>query len=274
MRAEVEIRLDCEKQQIQAWLDEKLIGRVTVEPVSFDWGRGTVLPMGGISGVGTDEEYRRRGIARRMIAKAVEFSREQGYPVGGVSTGCGNTARRLYAGSGYVHLFSVDQYEKPVGRPEPARPPDGVLIRPYVPGDSRHQTRTVEGLVEFGCQRRDGCVFQVAILDLPDLLDRLQPLYVERLRSSHLDSWPSALRVEMGEQAAEIELPAGNAGGRIEISGPYETLVRVLCGRCSAWQEYLRGHLRIAGNPGGDHGPVLNAILGRYPWFHPQRDRW
>jgi len=376
---EVDIRLDREKRQIQAWLDEKQIGRITVVPVGLDWGRGTVVPMGGIAGVGTEEAYRGLGIARRMMERATAFSREQGYPVGGVSTGCSNVARRLYARSGYVYLFSIDQYEKPVSRPEPARPPDGAAVRPYAAGDeagilellnrsysaqdffggrsrdasewvarrtalltadpqsvwvavrngtvvgwaeyyfhwgarencallveesedaadvaralltrlersladaaltrltfhaSRHQTRIVDSLLKAGCRRRAGCVFQVAIFDLPDLLSRLRPLYVERLRSSQLDEWPGVLRVEMGEQAAEIELPGGAAGRRVEINGPYETIVRVLCGRDSAWQAYLRGHLQIVDRVDQDSIRALNAILGQYPWYHPLRDRW
>ena len=376
---EVDIRLDREKRQVQAWLDDKQIGRITVAPIDFDWGRGTIVPMGGIAGVGTEEAYRRIGIARRMMERAVAFSREQGYPVGGVSTGCSNVARRLYARSGYVHLFSIDQYEKPVGRPEPAPPPDGVAVRPYAAGDeagilelsnrsysgrdffggrpcdasewvarrtalltadpqsvwvavrngtvvgwaeyyfhwgerencaflveeseetadviralltrlersladaaltrftfhaSRHQTRVVDSLLKAGCRRSPGCVFQVAIFDLPDLLNRLRPLYVERLQSSELDEWPGVLRVTMGDQAAEIDLRGGAAGRRVEITGRYETIVRVLCGRDSAWQAYLRGHLRIADRVDQDDIRALNAILGQYPWYHPLRDRW
>lgn len=379
MTKEPQIQLDCEKRQIQAWLGEKQIGGITVVPVHFDWGRGTIVPMAGIGGVGTNDEYRGRGIASRMMRKAVEFSSEQRYPVGGVSTGYSNVARRLYTRSGYVYLFSVDRYEKPVTRLEPAPLPDGVDIRPYVPGDekgiielwnrsystndffggrradpsewvarrtellaadpqgvwvavrngtvagwaeyyfhwghrencailvdenadeadvarglltrlegslndagltrfifhaSHHQARTTNSLVEVGCRRSEGYVFHVAIFDLSDLLNRLQPLYVERLQSSRLESWPHVLRVDMGEQAAEIELPGGNAGECVEVVGPYETLVRVLCGRSSAWEEYLRGHLRIEGDLDQNGSRVLDAFLGQHPWFHPLRDRW
>jgi len=51
-------------------------------------------------------------------------------------------------------------------------------------------------------------------------------------------------------------------------------VVRVLCGRSSAWQEYLRGRLRIAGDLDPSANAVLDAFLGQYPWFHPRRDQW
>lgn len=379
MTPQVQIQLDRGKRQVQAWVDEKQIGEIEVVPVDFDWGRGTIVPMGGIAAVGTNQQYRRLGIGRRMMQKVAEFSREQGYPVGGVSTGYGNSARRLYSRSGCVFLFPVDYYGRPVSRPEPAPVPDDVEVRPYARGDeegivelwnrsysandffgacptdtskwtaqrskllnadpqsvwvalrngtlvgwaeyyflwdehetcaflvdesadspvtsralltrlerslndaglkhfsfdvSRHETRMRNALVDVGCRRRDGHVFQVAIFDLADLLNRLQPLYLKRLRGSRLDSWPRLLRVGMGEQTAEIELPGGDAGKQVELTGPYETVVRILCGRSSAWQEYLRGYLKITGEPGRNPGVMLDTFLGQYPWFHPRRERW
>ena len=379
MTAQVQVRIDREKGQVQAWVDEKQVGGIEVVPVDFDWGRGTIVPMGGIADVGANRQHRQLGIGGLMMQKAVEFSREQGYPVGGVSTGYGNSARRLYSRSGYVFLFSVDWYGRPVSRPEPAPAPDGVEVRPYAPGDekgiielwnrsysandffggrltdtskwaaqrsellsadpqsvwvalrdgtvvgwaeyyfhwgehqacaflvdesadspvtsralltrlerslddaglrqfsfdaSRHETRMRNALVDVGCRRRANHVFQVAIFDLSDLLNRLGPLYLKRLRSSQLDSWPRLLRVGMGEQTAEIELPDGDVGNRVELTGSYETVVRVLCGRSSVWQEYLRGYLRITGDLGARPGVLLNAFLGQYRWFHPRRERW
>jgi hypothetical protein len=138
---------------------------------------------------------------------------------------------------------------------------------------SHHQARTIASLREMGCEQNDGYVFCVAVFSLSDLLTYLQPLYVERLEKSGLESWPHVLRVDTGGQRAEIELPGGNAGGYVEVVGLYETIVRVLCGRSSAWEEYLRGHLRIEGDLDQDGRRMLNVLLGQYPWFHPLRDR-
>jgi len=379
MTAGVDIRVNREERRVQAWSGEESVGNVGVVAIDFDWGRGVVVPMAGIGAVGTAEAFRRQGIAGRMMREAVGLSRELGYPVGGVSTGRGNVARRLYTRSGYVPLFAVDDYARPVGCPEPAPAPDGVGLRPYAPGDedgivelwhqsysandffgaraadvdkwaaqraellaaspqsvwvalcdgvvigwaeyyhhwrdqekcaflveegadaaavaralltrlersladagleqfvfdaSQHQAWMADVLRGLGCQRKDGYVFHAAVFDLADLLNRLRPLYVARLRASRLDSWPGVLRVEMGERSAEAELAGGDAGRRVEITGSYEQIVRVLCGRTSAWEAYLCGRLRITGDLGPSADVPLNAFLGQYPWFHPRRDRW
>ena len=379
MDADVDIRIDRKEPRVQARAAGEVVGQVAVRPIELDWGGGTLVPMAGIGAVGTDERYRRQGLGRRMMQDAVELSRELGFAVGGVSTDIGNPARRLYTRSGYVYLFRVRDYGRPVGKPDPTSPPVGVEVRPYAPGDetgiaalwdrgyvergffgarvadvsdwlaqrrellaadpqsvwvaardgvvvgwaeyyrhwwdrekcaflvddlpdaddiaralltrlecsladaglemfafaaSRCQPRVRDVLLGLGCEPAGGWAFNVAVFDLAGLLARLQSLHAARLRAGGLDSWPGVLRIEMDDQTAETELPGGDEGRCIEVAGPYDPMVRILCGRVGAWEAYLRGHVGISCEQGVDARLVVDAFLGRYPWFHPRRDRW
>ena len=375
----VKILYDPDKRRVSARVGEESAGGVSVVDIPFDWGRNTLVPMAGIGAVGTNEKFRRCGVASRMMQKAVEVSRELGYTVGGVSTGVTNVARRLYTRAGYVYLFAVDRFAKPVEKREPAQPPRDVTVRPYAGGDEQEildlwrrcyadrdffggrtthvqdwlalraellgndpnsiwvavrggrivgwteyfyhwgnrenctllvepcadladiarslltrletsmhaqglkqftfyasppQATIGQALLDAGCQQQRSAVFNVAVFDLTGLLERLAPLYAARLRESAIDAWPECLRIAMGDETGEVQLPDGKPGSRIDLAGPYDTVVRVLCGRVSAWEAYLRGQLRIAGDVDRHDKLAIEAFLGQYPWYHPTRDRW
>ena len=59
---EIRVDIDRNNHRVEAWNGEKRVGQIIVVPVGFDWGYRTIVPMGGIAGVGTDEAYRRQGI--------------------------------------------------------------------------------------------------------------------------------------------------------------------------------------------------------------------
>lgn len=117
-------------------------------------------------------------------------------------------------------------------------------------------------------------VFQVAIFDLDKLLAALQPLFLKRLKNSTIESWPHVLRITMDDQTAEVTLPGGNKNETIELTGSYESIVRILCGRKSAWEEYLRSHVSINSPIDKDTQPILDTLSGQYSMYHPMWQRW
>ncbi|MCK5849895.1 MAG: GNAT family N-acetyltransferase, partial [Kiritimatiellae bacterium] len=139
---------------------------------------------------------------------------------------------------------------------------------------SYHQSKLVETLFDIGYYRAYRYAFHVAIFDLANLLERLKPLFDKELQASKFDSWPGVLRVEMDDSVAEIELEGGKKNTKICISGGYQSIVRMLCGRVGAWQGFLRNDLKITGDFDMSHQTLLNAYLGRRPWMHPARHRW
>jgi len=137
-----------------------------------------------------------------------------------------------------------------------------------------HQVRWREALTTSGYAVADRYVFQVAIIDLENLLARLKPLFDRELAISKFDTWPGRLRIEMEDKVAEIQLGGGRQGRQISISGGYPAIVRMLCGRVSAWQGFLRGELKLSGDFNLDDRELLNVYLGQRPWLHPKRGRW
>lgn len=119
------------------------VGHITVPEVDFQWCEDTFIRMGGIGGVGTDEEFRGRGIAGRMMERAVAYSNSKGYACGGVSTGTGNIARRLYSRAGYEYVFSMGYLTRDP-RSLVGTPPPGTHIRGYEEKDAQGIVRLRE----------------------------------------------------------------------------------------------------------------------------------
>lgn len=376
---EIKFIINREEKQIQAWHNENMIGKITVPFIHFDWGHNTIIPMAGIGGVKTDSNYRRQGIANEMMKKAIDYSKENNFTVGGVSTVHRLPARRLYTKNDYIYLFTIYKYEKKIKEIETISLPEGITVRPFAAGDEKgiidlwnrvytdngffggikqdatewynmrkelldnepesiqvallhntivgyteyfyhwknavnceiivennsDETGIIHGLLSnlenamskvglkqlafqpssahvevinrllgLGYNKRPAYVFQVALFNLKKTVTLLQPLFRKRLKNSRIKEWPHILRITMEDQIAEVNLSGGNRNKTIEVSGNYETIVRVLCGRKSAWEEYLRSHLTITGRIDEDTKTVLDALLGHYPMCHQLRDRW
>lgn len=123
-----------ENDMVCAEIGDQIVGGVTVCNIVFQWAQDTYVGMGGIAGVGTDERYRRRGIAQACMNRANKLILEKGYSCGGVSTGLRNIARRLYMRSGYVNLFKIDFWKRPEKCDGKLRLED-LTIRPFKHGD-------------------------------------------------------------------------------------------------------------------------------------------
>ena len=351
------------------------VGRIHVPRLSLQWCRGTHVPMGGIGGVGTNERFRRRGIARMMMERAVTHARSLEYPCMGVSTGAANVARRLYSGAGCVYLFSMQGHAR---RPSSRRVqlPPSIEIREYETADEQAimQLRCAAYGAFFGCQEPDarkwrnmrrgtldvdtesvlvavqggtpvgyasyfqhwfglacdicvgecrqrpqigrallrrleqrlvarGCaqatfsatedetfvrrllageryhpvqprVFQVNILDLGKLLSCLGPILATRISQSAQPGWTGTLTVRTDEGEGSVGLGVDPESSAITVTASQKTLTRVLCGRLSGWEAYLRGDLKVEADGDADTPNLLQAILPRVPCCHPIDEWW
>lgn len=118
-------------------------------------------------------------------------------------------------------------------------------------------------------------VFQVALFDLQQLLDKLKSLFLKRISLSSLSQCPSILRIKMGEQHGEIALSTERPNNLLEISGSYKNIVRLLCGVIGAWELYLRSDIALiySANTTAIEN-ILHTLFPESPLFHPLRSRW
>ncbi|RJS85018.1 GNAT family N-acetyltransferase [Candidatus Bathyarchaeota archaeon] len=145
-------------REIYAMVSGKIASHVTVCDIEFQWAKDSYLMIGGIANVGTDPQYRRKGLAKACMKRANRLIMEKGYPCGGVSTGKKNVARRLYSSSGYTHLFFIDSYWKKPRKRSGKYNMNNLEVRPYVTGDENAAVKlfreTYGGF--FGLRRKTG----------------------------------------------------------------------------------------------------------------------
>ncbi|RLF43200.1 MAG: hypothetical protein DRN29_10440, partial [Thermoplasmata archaeon] len=55
---------------VHAFVDDEKVGQVMVPDVELHWAEGVYVRVAGIAGVETKEEFRRMGIASRMMEEA------------------------------------------------------------------------------------------------------------------------------------------------------------------------------------------------------------
>jgi GNAT superfamily N-acetyltransferase len=100
-----------ENSTVYSLKNDTIIGQISVPRIDFHWGKGCYVPLAGIAGVSTEEEFRSKGIASTMMELAKQYALEKGYSCSGVSTNLGNVARRLYSKAGYTTIFRPGRYE-------------------------------------------------------------------------------------------------------------------------------------------------------------------
>ena len=117
-------------------------------------------------------------------------------------------------------------------------------------------------------------VFQINILDLGKLLSYLGPVLATRISQSEHPGWTGTLTVRTDEGEGRVGLGADPECSAIAVEAPQKTLTRVLCGRLSGWEAYLRGDLRVAADGDASTPDLLQAILPRVPCCHPIDEWW
>ena len=140
-----DIRIAMSGNRVVARCCDEEIGRIMVPEIRFQWCAHTFVPMGGIGGVGTQEAFRKQGVAGRMMTQAVAYSKAAGYACGGVSTGTANVARRLYSRAGYAYVFSIQRFVRTPRSPAADLPAD-THIRGYQKGDAHTVLRIREAV--------------------------------------------------------------------------------------------------------------------------------
>jgi predicted acetyltransferase len=75
------------------FIDGKLAAKVGVHPMQI-WLNGRLAPMGGIAGVASWPEYRRQGLIRQLLLRALRAMREEGFAIS------------------FLHPFSIPFYRK------------------------------------------------------------------------------------------------------------------------------------------------------------------
>ena len=136
------LKIEVRPPDIFGIIEGKKVSHVGVYPVDLQWGYKTFVKAVAIGGVETKKDYRGRGLASRLVKKAIEWSKSQGYNVSTVSTSLKNIARRLYSSQGYVHLFPLISLRKSLKpKKSESKKISGIEIRPFERND-------IEGIIE------------------------------------------------------------------------------------------------------------------------------
>lgn len=101
-----------EDSLILAEVDKKIVGTVIVTFRNLKIGE-KILKFGMIDDVATLPEYRRRGIARKMLEEAVEFVEEKNCDASALSADPEGNAKRIYESFGYKDTYYIQNFILP-----------------------------------------------------------------------------------------------------------------------------------------------------------------
>ncbi len=97
---------------VHADCDGRDVSHLGYAPHQLQLGREASVRMAGIGGVGTDREHRRRGLARKVLERALTEMTKDGYNAVGLYTSRAIVAHRLYRRFGFIDLASRSSYVK------------------------------------------------------------------------------------------------------------------------------------------------------------------
>lgn len=101
---DIEIKVSAHGRSARVFAETagREVSHLSYAPQSLRVGPAGDISMAGIAGVGTEPEYRQRGLGRRVYQRAMEEVRAAGYSSVGLFTGAGIVAHRLYRRFGFV----------------------------------------------------------------------------------------------------------------------------------------------------------------------------
>jgi predicted N-acetyltransferase YhbS len=122
-----------------AEVDGKIVSHVWVAERPVFYRGQTVLPMGGIGGVGTLPEFRGQGLATLLLEDAIAYMNRKGHAISMLFTGI----NPFYARLGWAN-FPEWRFRLTVRRlPNPDEMPSGYFVRPYEPDQDLPAVQTL-----------------------------------------------------------------------------------------------------------------------------------
>lgn len=103
-RAKIKVSSRGRNKRVYAEVGGKDVSHFHILPRRVRVGPAAEVVMAGIGGVGTERQFRRRGLARQVCRRAMEEITRDGYSCAGLFTGTGIVAHRLYRRFGYVDI--------------------------------------------------------------------------------------------------------------------------------------------------------------------------
>ncbi|OYT54818.1 MAG: hypothetical protein B6U76_07085 [Desulfurococcales archaeon ex4484_217_2] len=90
--------------------DGRIVGHIMIVLREFKLGVETYIKFGGIANVSTHPDYRGRGIATKLMTKAVEVCREKSLPLSSLLTGFHGVAHGIYRKIGYTDTIYMSHF--------------------------------------------------------------------------------------------------------------------------------------------------------------------
>lgn len=87
----------------------RIIGHIQLMHRKLRIGK-SILDCGGIANVSTHPDYRRRGIATKLLSMAIEICRKNEWPISSLFTGYGGEGYRVYRAMGYADTTFMYEY--------------------------------------------------------------------------------------------------------------------------------------------------------------------
>lgn len=85
-------------------VEGKLVSSVTLEFKKLHLGEGLYLKTGGIAGVCTDSDYRRKGIVTNLMKQALSYAKQSGVSNSALFTDLDIPAHRIYSRLGFIDI--------------------------------------------------------------------------------------------------------------------------------------------------------------------------
>jgi GNAT superfamily N-acetyltransferase len=93
-------------------VEGKLVSSVTLEFKKLHLGEEVYLKTGGIAGVCTDSDYRRKGIVTNLMKQALNYTKQNGASNSALFTDLNIPAHRIYSRLGFVDITTFHSFVK------------------------------------------------------------------------------------------------------------------------------------------------------------------